>query len=95
MKFFDRTQEIALLREIREKSLDNAQLTVITGRRRVGKTQLIKAAFGDRPYLYFYVSRKSEKVLCANFQQQIQEVLGIPVLGTTEHIEDLDRKSVV
>ena len=52
MKFFDRTQEIALLREIREKSLDNAQLTVITGRRRVGKTQLIKAALGDRPYLY-------------------------------------------
>ena len=89
MKFFDRTQELSLLREIREKSLDNAQLTVITGRRRVGKTQLIKAALGDRPYLYFYVSRKSEKVLCAGFQQQIQEVLDIPVLGTTERIEEL------
>ena len=67
MKFFDRTQEIALLREIREKSLDNAQLTVITGRRRVGKTQLIKAALGDRPYLYFYDSRKNEKDQCAGF----------------------------
>ena len=52
MKFFDRAHEIALLREIREKSTSNAQLTVITGRRRVGKTQLIKAALGDRPYLY-------------------------------------------
>ena len=54
MKFFNRTQELSLLREIREKSLDNAQLTVITGRRRVGKTQLIKAALGDRTYLYLY-----------------------------------------
>ena len=53
MKFFDREEEIEILRGIREKSRRNAQFTVVTGRRRVGKTQLIKRAMEDEPYLYF------------------------------------------
>ena len=36
MRFFDRTEEIASLREIRRMSKDNAQFTVVTGRRRIG-----------------------------------------------------------
>ena len=44
---------------------------------------------GDGPYLYFYVSRKSEKVLCADYQQQIQDVLHVPMLGTSERVENL------
>ena len=44
---------------------------------------------GDGPYLYFYVSRKSEKVLCAGYQQQIQDVLHVPMLGTSERVENL------
>ena len=41
MKFFDREKEIALIREIRDKSHTSARFTVITGRRRIGKTQLM------------------------------------------------------
>ena len=41
MKFFDRTDEIARLREIRERASTTSQFTVITGRRRVGKTELL------------------------------------------------------
>lgn len=37
MKFFDRKKEIETLLEIDEKSNTNAQFTVITGRRRIGK----------------------------------------------------------
>ena len=48
MKFYDREIEIAALREIREKSRRNARFTVVTGRRRVGKTQLIKRAFESK-----------------------------------------------
>ena len=44
MKFFDREKEVAYLRDIRQKSQENARFTVITGRRRVGKTQLIQSA---------------------------------------------------
>ena len=60
MKFFDRREEIAELRRIREKSRRNAQFTVITGRRRVGKTELVKHAFEDEGYVYFYVSKKAQ-----------------------------------
>ena len=41
MRFFDRTEEIASLRKIREMAQDNAQFTVVTGRRRIGKTSLV------------------------------------------------------
>ena len=89
MKFFDREDEIRILRDIREKSRRNAQFTVVTGRRRVGKTQLIKRAMEDEPYLYLYVARKAEKELCRGFQDEIGRVLGLPLVGTAERFEDL------
>ena len=91
MKFFDRENEIHILREIREKSRRNAQLVVVIGRRRVGKTQLIKRAMEDEPYLYLYVARKVEKELCRGFQDEIGRVLGLPLVGTAERFEDLFR----
>ena len=45
MRFFDRTEEIASLRKIREMAQDNAQFTVVTGRRRIGKTSLVWKAY--------------------------------------------------
>ena len=89
MKFFDRENEIRILREIREKSRRNAQFVVVTGRRRVGKTQLIKRAMEDEPYLYLYVARKVEKELCRGFQDEIGRVLDLPLVGTAERFEDL------
>lgn len=89
MKFFDREEEIGILRDIREKSRSNARFTVVTGRRRVGKTQLIKRALDDEPYLYLYVSRKTERELCAGFQAEITRILGIQLFGTAEKFEDL------
>ena len=91
MKFFDRENEIRILRDIREKSRRNAQFVVVTGRRRVGKTQLIKRAMEDEPYLYLYVARKVEKELCRGFQDEIGRVLGLPLVGTAERFEDLFR----
>ena len=41
MRFFDRASELADLMEIRKRSEDVAQFTVVTGRRRVGKTSLV------------------------------------------------------
>ena len=91
MKFFDRENEIRILRDIREKSRRNAQFVVVTGRRRVGKTQLIKRAMEDEPYIYLYVARKAEKDLCKGFQDEIGRVLGLPIVGTAERFEDIFR----
>ena len=83
MKFFDREKEIKRLREIRQKSYSGARFTVITGRRRIGKTTLVLHAVGPeeeiRPgqerdlFLYFFVSRKAEKDLCREYLHEIRE----------------------
>ena len=89
MKFFNREKEIARLSEIRGFSVSNAQFTVITGRRRIGKTQLALMANEDSPTLYFFVARKAESFLCQDFQQEIAEKFGIPVLGEIHHFGKL------
>lgn len=55
MKFFDRKEEIVILRKIRNNAEKNAQFTVLTGRRRIGKTSLVLKAYEDSPILYFFV----------------------------------------
>ena len=81
MKFFDRTTEIATLRNTREKSHRVAQFTVVTGRRRIGKTSLILKAYEDVPVLYFFVARKSERELCESYLAEIESKLHIPIMG--------------
>lgn len=89
MRFFDRTKEIAKLKGIEQLSHDTAQFTVITGRRRIGKTSLVKEAYKDSAYLYFFVSRKAEIELCQSFQTEIQEKLGIPMLGSASRFSEV------
>ena len=60
MKFYNREHEIAKLREVRELSYnDHSRLTVVTGRRRIGKTSLIGKAMGDEQFIYLFVGRKN------------------------------------
>ena len=89
MRFFDRTEEIASLREIRRMSKDNAQFTVVTGRRRIGKTSLVWKAYEDEPILYFFVARKAEGDLCEDYRLEIENKLGIPTMGRAEHFADV------
>ena len=71
MRFFDRKNELALLRTIREESFKGSCMTILKGRRRVGKTSLLQEAYGDRDYLYLFVARKNETDLCEDFCQEI------------------------
>lgn len=84
MRFFDRKEEIASLREIREMARSNAQFTVVTGRRRIGKTSLVWKAYEDEPILYFFVARKAEGDLCEDFRIEIETKLGLPIMGRAE-----------
>ena len=81
MKFYNRESEISRLNDIQNRSLQSAQLTVVTGRRRIGKTQLLLKATENTPTLYFFVARKAESFLCQDFQQEITEKLGEQLLG--------------
>jgi AAA+ ATPase superfamily predicted ATPase len=77
MKFYNRQKEIATLREIEAISAEIAQMTVMVGRRRVGKTTLLKRAFEKTPVLYFFVAKKNEVLLCEEFTREIEDKLSV------------------
>ncbi|MBO4371053.1 MAG: AAA family ATPase, partial [Paludibacteraceae bacterium] len=89
MKFFDRNDEIKSLKEILSLSKEHAQFTVVTGRRRIGKTSLVWRAYEDEPILYFFVARKSENDLCADFLHEIESKLNIPIVGKAERFPEI------
>lgn len=89
MKFFDREKETKTLRDIKELSKETAQFTVLTGRRRVGKTWLVTHAYEPTDMLYFFVARKSEVDLCKGFAKEIEEKLHIPMLGTPDNFAEI------
>jgi len=79
MKFYDRVDELKNLKDIKKASLKSSKMTIIYGRRRVGKTTLVKKAYEDRVYLF--VSKKNEAILCEEFVNIISNSLDIKILG--------------
>ena len=89
MRFYDREKEIEELKAAATLSKAVAQFIVVTGRRRIGKTRLIREAYQDNLMLYFFVSRKSEKELCQGFKKEIERKLNIPILGEITHVHEI------
>lgn len=80
MKFYDRTSELAELHRIQKLAFeDHSRLTVVTGRRRIGKTSLISKACENKPTVYLFISRSNEAVLCKGFINDISIALDIYV----------------
>lgn len=68
MKFYDRESELNELKRIQKLSFsDFSRMTVVTGRRRIGKTSLIIKSVEQSPTVYLFVGRKNEASLCAEF----------------------------
>ena len=91
MKFFDRKNELELLRRIREESKSSARMTILKGRRRIGKTSLLMEAYGDEDFLYFFVARKNEADLCVDFSEEISRYLGLTLPGGATSFEAIFR----
>ena len=72
-------------------SLKAAQFTVLTGRRRIGKTSLVLNAFSDAPLLYFFVARKAESELCQGYARQLEQMSGLPVIGEVSRFSEVFR----
>ena len=86
MRFYDREKEIAELRRLDALAEHSAQLTVLMGRRRTGKTTLMTHALDGQPYLYFFVGKKAEQLQCIDFQQQVESVLGLHIHGQANSV---------
>ena len=90
MKFYDRESEQQLLKEVLDQSKREARMTVIMGRRRIGKTELSQRC-GDETILYFFVGKKAEALLCQDFVAEITNKLGVPVLGQANSFAEVFR----
>ncbi len=79
MKFYNREEELKKLHQIKKLSENSSKMSIIVGRRRIGKTSLIKKAYEQKVYLF--VSKKSEALLCEEFISIIEKELDVKVLG--------------
>lgn len=78
MRFYNRKKELAELQRIRELSFnDYSRMTVLTGRRRIGKTSLIMKSVEGLPTVYLFIGRKNEAALCSEF---------IPIIAQSLHV---------
>ena len=89
LKFYNRENEIALLKKSEQQSRKTAQMTFVTGRRRIGKTALLAKTHADSSSLYFFIGKKNEALLCAEFTDEIQNKLGVPVYGEIRTFKNL------
>jgi AAA+ ATPase superfamily predicted ATPase len=83
--FIDRKSELAALEK--EYVKNRAGLMVIYGRRRVGKTTLIKEFLKGKPGVYFLADKQFETELIRRFQNTVSEYLHDP------HITEIEFKT--
>lgn len=90
MMFYDRQAELDILRRNCANTANRSMLTVLTGRRRVGKTSLLtRGVYDDQPLLYMYVSKDNERVLTRKFQAVAEQSLGLHLFGQAETFAQL------
>lgn len=90
MKFYDRDKEKKVLANVLYQSKREARMTVLMGRRRIGKTELSQRC-GDDTVLYFFVGKKAEALLCQDYVREIREKLDAPILGTPTSFSEVFR----
>ena len=88
-RFYGRELELGVLNDLYNKVETKAQMTVITGRRRLGKTVLSLEHSKNKDSLYLFVSKKSEILLCEEFTALIEQQFNVPVLGKITQFKDV------
>lgn len=79
-----------ILHETRSIAYNNhSQLTAMMGRRRIGKTTLVKRSCAETSLLYLFVNRTTERNLCQNYRSIVESVLNIPVASGIDSFVDL------
>lgn len=86
--FYDRRDELAALQEEYER--DEFSFVVLYGRRRVGKTELIKEFCADEDHLYHLVSQDSAKVQREKLVEELADYRGERVPRTGDWHDAVD-----
>lgn len=81
MKFYNRETELNILDKMLSQADQSGKMTIITGRRRVGKTMLSLESVKNQKFVYFFVSKKSEQLLVEDFLAEIRKNFDFPVIG--------------
>lgn len=89
MKFYNRETELAELKKLTEQARETARMTVITGRRRVGKTMLALQFARRHRHLYLFVSKKSEALLCEEYLEEVRKHFRMPIIGEIKRFRDV------
>ena len=88
MKFYGREEELKVLDRIETESRTSSRFTVVTGRRRIGKTSLVLKSVENKPYIYLFITRSNESVLCENMQRVLMEA-GMEISGNIQRFADI------
>lgn len=89
MKFYNRETELSILKKADRLKKKHSIMTILIGRRRVGKTTLALQPFSKEPTLYLFVSKKSESLLCEEFSEEISSKLEVTLFGKMTKFEEL------
>ncbi len=81
MKFVDRGRELQTLQKEYERG--TSSMVILYGRRRVGKTELIRHFIEGKPSLYFLATEESEAMNREAFQRQAAEFLDDDLLRSS------------
>ena len=86
MNFYDREKELDVLKANWEQTKTQGRMTILTGRRRIGKTTLLTKSADDygQSLLYLYVSKDNERVLTRKFQITAEQSIGLQIFGQIE-----------
>ena len=89
MKFYNREKELEVLKRANSLKSQKSIMTMLIGRRRVGKTTLTLQNYSNEKVLYFFVSKKNEQLLCEEFCNEIVDKLEVKIFGKLTKFEDL------
>ncbi len=90
MKFYGRTDELNILEEIYAQcGKSYGKITVITGRRRIGKTVLSQKYAENKENIYLFINKKEERLLCEEFIVQYEELTQKKFIGKIDYFHEL------
>ncbi len=88
VRFIDREAEMAFLEE--RYASGRFEFMVLYGRRRVGKTELLRNFLAGRPHIYFLADKRGTDRNVLRLRREMAEALGVHEVAT-EELEELFR----